>query len=136
MRRGRRRGQLRHPSHEKFRDFCRVFGPALVVAGVVMMVIAGVDFFGSFGDFDDKPTLFWLFFLAVPCLGIGSILIKVGFLGAAARYVAGETAPVATDTINYVARGTKESVKEAYTQRFVFGSRSTPRRRRNITARP
>ena len=37
---------------------------------------------------------------------------KFGYLGAAARYVAGETAPVARDTANYVLDGTKETIRE------------------------
>ncbi|MHC4342382.1 MAG: zinc ribbon domain-containing protein [Planctomycetota bacterium] len=127
MRRSRReaRGQLRHPQHEAFRGVCRILGPLALIAGVVMFGIGIYDFTNSFGghskpgllDFpgspetSNEPDLFWLCFVGMFVLIGGVFLTKVGYLGAAARYVAGETAPVAADTIGYMADETKDSVK-------------------------
>ena len=45
-------------------------------------------------------------------LGIGTMLLKLGYMGAVARYIAGETAPVAGDTINYLADETHGSMRK------------------------
>jgi hypothetical protein len=45
-------------------------------------------------------------------MGVGGALCKFAFLGAVSRYVAGETAPVAKDTFNYLADGTKDGVRD------------------------
>ena len=42
---------------------------------------------------------------------VGAVLSQFGFMGAVARYMAGEAAPVATDTIKYVAEETKGAVE-------------------------
>jgi ribosomal protein L40E len=128
MRRSRREpgDRLRHPRHEAFRDVCRILGPLALIAGVVMFGIGIYDFTNSFGSQSrpgllnfpgspqpesNKPDLFWLCFVGMFVLIGGVFLTKIGYMGAAARYVAAETAPVATDTINYMAEGTKEGVK-------------------------
>jgi hypothetical protein len=84
----------------------------MLLAGVILMVVGVYDFFQAFGDHGRAPTKFWMCFLGMPLMAIGLVISKFGFLGAAARYLAGETAPVATDALNYVARGTKDSVRE------------------------
>lgn len=84
----------------------------MLVGGFIMIAIGIADFTSGFGDFDKGPDLFWLAFCGMLVLMGGIALTRIGFLGAAARYVAGETAPVVTDTVNYVARGAKEGVRE------------------------
>jgi hypothetical protein len=44
-------------------------------------------------------------------MGFGAQLTMVGFMGAIARYQAGEIAPVGKDTFNYLADGTRDGVK-------------------------
>jgi hypothetical protein len=104
---------------------CRILGPLALIAGLVMFGIGIYDFTNSFGgdsrpglfDFpgspktENKPDLFWLCFVGMFVLIGGVFLTKIGYMGTAARYVAGETAPVAADTIGYLADETKESVK-------------------------
>lgn len=46
-----------------------------------------------------------MFFAAVPFFAIGGFGLQAGFLGAGARYVAGELAPTARDTLEYVGVG-------------------------------
>ena len=43
-------------------------------------------------------------------MGIGGAMIKFAYIGTIARYSAGEIAPVAKDTFNYVAKGSAEGV--------------------------
>jgi hypothetical protein len=51
----------------------------------------------------------------MPLLWLGGVLCGAGFIGAAARYMAGESAPVAKDTFNYMAVETKDGVKTVTT---------------------
>ena len=42
---------------------------------------------------------------------VGGAMCMFGFVGAFSRYIAAEQAPVAKDTINYMADGTQEAVR-------------------------
>lgn len=100
-----------NPAHTTQRATARTLGILLVVVGAIFSLIGFVDFFGAFGG-NGIPTKFWCLFVGFPLLGIGSALLKVGYLGAMTRYVAGETAPVVKDTFDYLADGTAASVKK------------------------
>ena len=97
--------------HAPARDALRVFGPILIAVGLIFTVIGIGSFFASVGSFE-PPRYFWCAFVGLPLLGVGVGITKFAFLGAVTRYVASETAPVAKDTINYVAHGTKDAVRE------------------------
>lgn len=115
------RRRLRHEYHEGFRAVMRVVGPILIVVGGAMFV-TGIISFSS--HFDERPNFpwertepgapdrFWMCFVGMPLAMAGIFCTRIGFLGAAARYVAGEVAPVARDTIDYVVDGTRESIRE------------------------
>ena len=45
-------------------------------------------------------------------LAVGIGICKFAFMGRVARYVANEVAPVGKDTFNYMASGTKDSVRD------------------------
>jgi hypothetical protein len=62
---------------------------------------------GSFGI----PDYFWLAFVGMPLMFVGSVMSMYGFMGAVARFMAGEAAPVAADTVNYMAEETKGAVE-------------------------
>ena len=128
--------RLKHESHDGFRNAMRLIGPVLILVGAGMFIAGVVSFGDNFDDkFDDvggksaldweiervtgkqpqkpKPAnRFWMCFVGIPLLGIGIGMTRAGYLGVAARYVAGETAPVARDTINYVVDGTKDSIRD------------------------
>jgi ribosomal protein S27AE len=59
----------------------------------------------------EPPRLFWLGFIGIPLVFVGVVMCQLGFIGAVARYVAGEGAPVAADTIKYMADETKDAVE-------------------------
>ena len=88
----------------------RIAGPALLLLGFICIIGGMVSFFASFGS-AEPPHLFWLMFIGMPLMFAGSVLCMFGFMGAAFRFVAGETAPVGADTVNYLAEETKGAVE-------------------------
>jgi hypothetical protein len=87
-----------------FRSVLRVGGLILLGIGLVLTVIAFADFFGSMGS-ASMPTNFWMGFIGLPLIGIGTSMVRAGFLGPATRYVAGEVAPTIRDTLGYAGIG-------------------------------
>ena len=97
--------------HEQTRDNLRTLGMVLVTVGGILTAIGMISFFTAFNSFG-TPDYFWCAFLGLPMLGVGLSLLRAGYTGAISRYVAGEVAPVAKDTINYLGKETGESVAE------------------------
>jgi hypothetical protein len=85
------------------RTVFRVLGVLAVLAGLTLMVVAGMEFFTLEGF--EEPTRFWMFFVGMPLLAVGGWLLQAGFMGAGARYASGELAPVAKDTAHYLTDG-------------------------------
>ena len=98
------------PGHSSVRDTLRVVGPVIALVGLTLIVVGTVDFFRAFGG-DGPPKLFWCPFLGIPLLFVGVVLSGYGYMGQLMRYQAQEMAPVAKDTFNYVADGTREGIK-------------------------
>jgi membrane protease subunit (stomatin/prohibitin family) len=103
-----------NPGHEGMRAAMRLIGPAIAGVGLLFLVIGLVSFFSAFGG-GEFPRLFWCAFVGMPILFVGVTITKFAFLGAAARYVAGETAPVGKDVTNYMATGTRDSIRDVTT---------------------
>lgn len=99
-----------NPKHSSIRLVLRLIGPALLVVGAIFMIVGFVDFVGAMNG-HGAPTKFWCFFVGMPLLFLGFVTTNMAFLGAVMRYQAQEVAPVATDTINYMADGTQQGVK-------------------------
>ena len=122
--------QLRHSEHEGTRRVLRIVGPLVVALGLFFMVYGVYDFTQGFGnhrpprgfpgfdrhgetvEVDEGGSKFWMCFLGVPLLGFGVMICRFAYLGAAARYVAGEVAPVASDTFTYMARTSKDGIRD------------------------
>ncbi len=100
-----------HPQQKSVRSVLRVVGPVIVGVGILFVLVGGVDFFSKAGS-AQMPTKFWCFFVGLPLLAIGGTLTRFGFMGAVARYTVGEYAPVAKDTLNYMAEGTTDAVED------------------------
>lgn len=103
-------GDRINPNHSKARALLRVLGPFVLAAGLLCAGIALVDFFRAIGG-SGSPTLFWLGFVGLPLIFVGAALCMFGFMGAVSRYAAGEQAPVAADTLNYLAEETESGVR-------------------------
>ena len=98
------------PRHDRTRQALRTIGPLLAGTGLLLMVVGIGSFFAAFGTFE-PPSYFWCAFVGMPLFAVGLMLSRFGFLGAVIRYQAGEIAPVAKDTVNYMAEGTQAGVK-------------------------
>ena len=79
------------------------------VAAVGVLILAGYFLYVGLTDLlsadDEPPQMFWMLFVGVPLVAVGLWLAMAGFGGAAARYVAGEGAPVARDTLGHLTGG-------------------------------
>ena len=117
-----------NPGHGTFRQPARVIGPLMIVAGGIFIAIGLIDFFSAMGSFG-PPKYFWCLFVGMPLVAFGTMNTNIAYLGAFARYVAGETAPVQKDTFNYLADGIKPGVKDlaqAVSEGIAAGRQSPP----------
>lgn len=101
-------------NHRELRNVLRVVGPLVFSLGLILMGVGIASFFQSFNapPFSRGPDKFWMAFIGMPIMGVGGMICNFAYMGAVSRYVANETAPVGTDTFNYVAKGTKDSVRD------------------------
>ena len=99
-----------NPGHSSIRGILRVVGPLLAGVGLIFTIIGIGSFFASFGTFE-PPRYFWCAFVGLPLIALGVAISQYAFMGRLFRYVAGETAPVAKDTFNYMAEGTQQGVR-------------------------
>ena len=120
------RQPLDSPQHLKVRRVLRIAGPIILVIGLIFTATAFISFIGSMSGNSGPPKLFWCGFVGMPLMFVGGVLCIYGFMSAVARYAAAEQAPVAADTVNYLADNTKEGVKtvsKAVAQGVVEGIR-------------
>lgn len=96
-------------NHKRTRNKLRKIGPICAIIGVALIA------YGLYGMFTsqifDSITMSFAPFIGMTLLFVGGVTSMFGFGGAVARYQASEIAPVAKDTINYMADGTKDSVQ-------------------------
>ena len=102
---------MESPKHSGARKFLRIAGPLALAVGALLMVVGFGSFFLAMFSHSGPPVLFVCAFLGMPLLFIGVVMCMFGFMGALARYVAAEQAPVAKDTIDYMAEGTLDAVR-------------------------
>ena len=96
--------------HESQRTGLKAIGFVCILFGAGFAITGLVDFFGSFGEFGRMPTKFWCIFVGMPLVAVGIVCLRAGFAGKITRYYAGEIAPVAKDTANYLIDGTRETL--------------------------
>jgi hypothetical protein len=102
--------RLQQPTQNSIRKGLRIAGPVIFFIGLLCVIIGVGNFFLSFGG-GGMPHYFWLAFIGMPLMFVGIVLCQFGFMGAVARFIAGESAPVAADTVNYLAEETKGAVE-------------------------
>ena len=78
----------------------RIGGAILAPTGLVLLVIGVMSIVRATGFSEPKHA--WLMFIGIPMLGIGLMMLMVGFIGPTTRYVAGEVGPTARDSLRYV----------------------------------
>lgn len=86
------------------RKVFRILGPILLTIGGLLVITAAGDLFFFSAHF------FFLGFIGMPLIFLGSVFTALGFMGAMARYSASQTAPVAKDVTNYMLDQTQDSV--------------------------
>jgi hypothetical protein len=82
----------------------RVVGLVLLVAALGLLAVGLQNLFSTADSFDG-PDKFWMVFVGILLLGPAGWCLQAGFLGAASRYVAGETTPVVKDSAAYLSDG-------------------------------
>jgi hypothetical protein len=102
--------RLQSRQHSNTRAILRIVG--LVVAGLgLAFTFVGIwSFFAAFGSFE-PPRYFWCAFIGMPLMFVGGAMCTLGFLGAFQRFVAGESAPVAKDVVNYMGENVQPGIK-------------------------
>ncbi len=102
--------KLHSVQHSTVRTVLRVGGPVVALIGVVLIIVGIGSFFAAFGTFE-PPRFFWCAFVGMPLLMIGLVISWFGYMGAVYRYMAGESAPVAKDVVNYMGENIQPGVK-------------------------
>ncbi len=89
----------------QYRTTLRVSGAVILLIGIVTFGYGIVSVFGN--DSYDGPGGFQIvcFIGGLLVIGLGIALLQAGFVGAAARYGAGETMPVVKDSASYLSDG-------------------------------
>ena len=82
----------------------RVAGVVLLLVAIGFLAVGLQDLFATGSSFDG-PHKFWMIFVGILLLGPAGWCLQAGFLGAASRYVAGETTPVLKDSAAYLTDG-------------------------------
>lgn len=102
------------PDQQGWRSFFRVGGGVALGLGVLLTGVAVLDFFSGFGRFGTPenigspsfgPSNFWMAFVGMPLIALGSWMLKAGYLGAATRYVSGEVTPPLRDALGQLGVG-------------------------------
>jgi ribosomal protein L40E len=93
------------------RENLRSVGLLVTIIGGIFTLVGFVSFFSSFSSFS-PPRYFWCAFIGLPLLAVGGNLMHYGYMGAVSRYVAGEVAPVAKDTVDYLASETEDAMQK------------------------
>ena len=86
------------------RSTLRLLGWVALGIGVVLTGIAMVEFFSGFGSFE-QPRNFWMAFIGLPLVAVGTGMLKAGYIGPATRYVAGEVTPTLHDAMGQLGIG-------------------------------
>lgn len=95
----------------KVKKKLKKYGKTITTIGVILFAIAILSFFSAMQG-GGMPRYFFLGFIGLPMIGIGSAMLRYGYMGEVARYTSSEVAPVAKDTINYMLDETKENVAD------------------------
>jgi ribosomal protein L40E len=86
------------------RSTLRLAGWVALGIGIVLTGIALIDFFSAFGRFE-QPRNFWMGFIGLPLVTVGTWMLKAGYIGPATRYVAGEVTPTLHDAMGQLGIG-------------------------------
>ncbi|MGI8700767.1 MAG: zinc ribbon domain-containing protein [Nocardioidaceae bacterium] len=93
---------------DSYRTAFRIGGGLCAGIGLILVVVGFAGLVGSFNDpafgASSTPNI-WPLFVGIPLLGVGGVLLKLGFVGVGVRYVAGEVAPTARSAMGFLGLG-------------------------------
>ena len=85
--------------HEKVKKNLKRIGFICLAIGAVLTVTAFVSFFRSIGSQSGEfPRLFFLGFIGLPLIGIGAMLLSLGYRGELMKYAKNEAVPIVNET--------------------------------------
>ncbi len=99
-----------NPQAKGQRKALKTIGGIFLIAGLLLSGFGVIDFFQSMNSME-QPKYFWCLFVGLPMFVIGIAALAFAYMGKTSRYVAGETVPVAADSLNYLGKNTKEGVE-------------------------
>jgi len=114
-----------NPNHNLQRNFLRILGPIILFVGLIFIATGFISFFSAFSG-HGWPDKFWCAFIGMPITFVGLVICKFAFMGKVARYTAGEIAPVAKDSFNYMAEETQSGVSNV-SEAFFRGKQQAER---------
>ena len=103
--------EIKSPQHNAVKKVLRIGGPIILAVGLLFTLVGMGSFLVCMVTHSGPPVLFVCAFIGLPLLFVGSVMCMYGYVGAFSRYIAAEQAPVAKDTINYLADGTQDAVR-------------------------
>ncbi len=101
---------IKNPKNEAARKKFKIIGPIVLGVGIIFFLIAIINFFSCFGT-GNFPNLFILAFFGLPLIGVGAVICRLGYMKQITGYVASQTTPVTSDSINYIIDNNKEAIK-------------------------
>lgn len=93
--------------HKQSRHVFRILGWVFLGIGLLCEGIGLINFTAAMQT-TEIPNLFMFCWIGGPFLFAAFLFLSLGYMGAMARYQAGEQAPVAKDTTNYILNGTRD----------------------------
>lgn len=120
------KSNITDPKHNKTRKILKIIGPIVLGIGIIFFLIGIIDFFSAFNGMG-TPTLFWACFVGIVFIGIGSTLTGFGFMKNVGGYVASQSAPILSDTVNYVADNISDSIADTANKVKKCSSKTCPK---------
>lgn len=102
-------------NHENIKRKLRIAGFILLAVGAVFAIIGFVDFFSVFTSGGGMPRLFWMLFLGLPMVGVGIMLLSLGYKREISKYFKNESVPVineAADELTPAIKSIKRALKD------------------------
>ena len=100
--------------YSKLNKVLRILGFIFLPLGIICTLTGMIDFFVAASKFG-TPNLFFLCFIGMPLIFVGTICLINGYRKQINQYHASQTAPVTKDVANYMIDGTRESLTKTVT---------------------
>lgn len=91
--------------HLQKKRLFKILGSSILSIGIILTIIAFINFFITFNSGEGIPKLFFLAFIGMPLIAIGGILISFGYRKEITTYIKNESIPVANDALNELKPG-------------------------------